>query len=104
MLPVTVGAGLTPDEGSSVAPRPIPTGEIGAPVTLPSGEVAPTAGVGRAIPVTCASAVPDAKKARHAVINQLLTCISIGMRELNGNLSIAARVPLPVCTKIVRWI
>jgi hypothetical protein len=51
MLPVTTGAGLRPAEGSSVAPKPIPIGEIGEPVVLPSGEVAPTVGVGTAIPV-----------------------------------------------------
>ncbi|RXT37813.1 hypothetical protein B5V03_31685 [Bradyrhizobium betae] len=51
MLPVTTGAGLRPAEGSSVAPKPIPIGEIGEPVVLPSGEVAPTVGVGAAIPV-----------------------------------------------------
>jgi hypothetical protein len=52
MLPVMVGAGLIPAEGSSVAPKPMPIGEIGEPVVLPSGEVAPTVGVGTAIPVT----------------------------------------------------
>ena len=49
MLPVIVGAGLMPAEGSSVAPKPMP---IGATVVPPSGEVAPTVGVGTAIPVT----------------------------------------------------
>jgi hypothetical protein len=73
MLPVTIGAGLMPGEGSSVAPRPIPTGEIDVPAVLPSGEVAPTVGVGRAMPVTCASAPPPAKKARQAATKQYLT-------------------------------
>jgi len=73
MLPVTTGAGLMPGEGSSVASSPMPRGEIGAPVVLPSGEVAPNVGVGRAIPVTCASAPPPAKKARQATIRQYLT-------------------------------
>lgn len=73
MLPVTIGAGLMPGEGSSVAPRPIPTGDIGAPAVLPSGEVVPTVGVGWAIPVTCASAPPPAKKARQAATRQHLT-------------------------------
>lgn len=62
-----------PGEGSSVAPRPIPKGEIGDPVLLPSGEVAPTVGGGRAIPVTCASALPPAKKPRQATTRQYLT-------------------------------
>jgi len=75
MLPVTTGAGLMPGDGSSVAPRPIPTGEIGVSAALPSGEVAPTVGVGRAIPVTCASAPPPAKKARQATTKQYLTGI-----------------------------
>jgi hypothetical protein len=48
---VTRGAGLIPAEGSAVAPKPMPIGEIGEPVVLPSGEVAPTVGVGTAIPV-----------------------------------------------------
>ncbi|RXG86203.1 hypothetical protein [Bradyrhizobium vignae] len=60
MLPVALGAGLIPGEASSVAPKPIPAGEIDAPVALPSGEVAPTAGVGVAIPATCANAAPAA--------------------------------------------
>jgi hypothetical protein len=64
MLPVTLGAGLIPGEASSVAPKPIPERPIGPPVALPSGEVAPTVGVGRANSVTCANAVPVAKKAR----------------------------------------
>jgi len=73
MLPVTIGAGLMPGEGTSVAPRPIPRGEIGDAVLLPSGEVAPTTGVGSAIPVTCASAPPSARKARQAAIKRYLT-------------------------------
>lgn len=73
MLPVTIGAGLMPADGSSVAPRPIPSGVIGDPVLVPSGEVVPTVGVGRAIPVTCASAPPPAKKARQAAMKRYLT-------------------------------
>ncbi|MET3905800.1 hypothetical protein ABID59_000121 [Bradyrhizobium sp. S3.3.6] len=75
MLPLTIGAGLRPAEGSSVAPRPIPSGEIAAPAVLPRGEVIPTVGVGRAIPVTCAIAPPSAKKARQARTKQYLTGI-----------------------------
>lgn len=78
MLPVTVGAGLMPGEGSSVAPRPIPIGEIGVPAVLPSGEVEPTVGVGRAIPVTCASAPPLARKARQATTRRYLTGVLHG--------------------------
>jgi len=81
MLPVTMGAGLMPGEGSSVAPRPIPTGEIDDPVPLPSGEVVPIVGVGRAIPVTCASAPPPAKKARQAATRQYLTGVLHGRRS-----------------------
>lgn len=73
MLPVRTGAGLMPGDGSSVAPRPIPNGDSGDPVPLASGEVAPTVGVGTAIPVTCASAPPPAKKARQAATRQYLT-------------------------------
>ena len=100
MLPVTVGAGLMPGEGSSVAPRPIPTGEIDDPVLLPSGEVVPTVGVGRAIPVTCASAPPLAKKARQAATRQYLTESSMADEAGALNLSMTGRMPLRFCTII----
>ncbi len=58
IVPVAGAAsGLTPDDGSSVAPRGIPVGETDAPMELPNGEVAATVGVGDAMPVTCANAV-----------------------------------------------
>jgi hypothetical protein len=53
----------------------MPIGEIGEPVVLPSGEVTPSVGVGRAIPVTCAIAPPPAKKAKQATTKQYLTGI-----------------------------
>jgi hypothetical protein len=57
IVPVTpVGAGLTPGEAISVAPKGMPVGETVEPVPIPSGEVAPMVGVGAAIPVTCATA------------------------------------------------
>jgi hypothetical protein len=57
IVPVTaVGVGLTPGDAISVEPRGMPVGETVEPVPIPSGEVAPTVGVGLAIPVTCAMA------------------------------------------------
>jgi hypothetical protein len=55
--PVTpAGVGLTPGDAISVEPRGMPVGETAEPVSKPSGEVAPTVGVGLAIPLTCAMA------------------------------------------------
>ncbi|MCC8941606.1 hypothetical protein H8A99_35520 [Bradyrhizobium sp. Arg68] len=75
MLPVTVGAGLIPGEASSVAPRPMPTGETVGPVALVSGDVASIMGVGTAIPVTWADAAPPAESARQTAISQHLMCM-----------------------------
>lgn len=51
------GAGLTPGDVISVEPSGMPVGETGEPVVaMPSGEVVPMAGVGLAIPPTCAMA------------------------------------------------
>jgi hypothetical protein len=64
IVPVTppVGAGLTPGDAISVAPRGIPVPPTGAPGLLPSGEVMPSAGVGATVP-TCAKAGPQPSKA-----------------------------------------
>lgn len=51
-----MGAGLTPGDAISVDPSGIPVGETDEPVVMPSGDVAPIAGVGLAIPVTWARA------------------------------------------------
>jgi hypothetical protein len=52
MVPVTpAGSGLTPGEPISVEPSGIPAGEL----ATPSGEVAPTAGVGVTVPSNCPS-------------------------------------------------
>jgi hypothetical protein len=56
IVPVTMGAGLTPGDAISVEPRGIPVGETVEPVPKPSGEVASMVGVGLAIPLTCAMA------------------------------------------------
>jgi hypothetical protein len=75
IVPVTapVGAGLIPGDVSSVAPRGMPVGETIDPVPRPSGEVAPTVGVGLAIPPTCAIAALQAKTAGStATINENL--------------------------------
>jgi hypothetical protein len=56
IVPVTMGAGLTPGDAISVEPRGMPVGETVEPVVRPSGEVAPMLGVGLTIPLTCALA------------------------------------------------
>jgi hypothetical protein len=60
IVPVTMGAGLTPGDAISVEPRGMPVGETVEPVVMPSGEVAPMLGVGLTIPLTCALAMLQA--------------------------------------------
>src|SRR3978361_196641 len=73
MVPVTMGAGLTPGDAISVDPRGMPVGETVEPVPRPSGEVTPKLGVGLAIPLTCAMAGLQATNAgRTAAINENL--------------------------------
>jgi hypothetical protein len=69
------GAGLTPGDAISVEPSGIPVGETGEPVAAkPSGEVAPTVGVGLTMPLTCAIAALQTKNAaRIAAIKDNLT-------------------------------
>jgi hypothetical protein len=71
------GSGLVPGDVISVAPKGIPVGAIGEPNSPPSGDVAPTVGVGtRAIPPTCATATLQASSAgRAATISESLTGI-----------------------------
>jgi hypothetical protein len=58
------GAGLTPGDTISVEPSGMPVGETDEPVAaMPSGEVAPTVGVGIAMPLTCAIAALQTKSA-----------------------------------------
>jgi hypothetical protein len=57
VVPVTpAGAGLTPGDAISVAPRGIPVWGTAEPVPKPSGEVAAIVGVGLAMPLICARA------------------------------------------------
>jgi hypothetical protein len=57
IVPVAGAAsGLTPEDGSSVAPNGIPAGEIGEPAAAPSGDVASTVSVGVGMTVICANA------------------------------------------------
>jgi hypothetical protein len=65
IVPVTpVGTGLRPAEVISVAPRGIPAGDAPEPEVTPSGDVAPTIGVGSTVPSngvsTCATAALQA--------------------------------------------
>jgi hypothetical protein len=81
IVPVTpVGSGLTPGEVISVEPSGIPVGEPAEPIATPSGEVAPTMGVGVTVPSncpsTCAMAELQTKSAgRITAMNETLTCI-----------------------------
>jgi hypothetical protein len=73
IVPVTMGAGLTPGDAISVDPRGMPVGETVEPVPTPSGEVAPMLGVGLAIPLTCAMAgLQTTSAGRTAAINENL--------------------------------
>jgi hypothetical protein len=90
-----VGIGLTPGEAISVEPSGIPVGEIDEPDVTPSGEVAPSVGVGAAIPETCALATLQAKSAgTTAAISETLIVIlrfvtvSPGARLSNISLSL----------------
>ncbi len=60
---VSVGAGLSPGDASSVAPMDRPTGGTDEPGVMPSGEVVPMPGVGLPIPPTCAKAGLQPKSA-----------------------------------------
>src|SRR5277367_43643 len=65
------GAGLMPGDGISVEPRGMPVGETVDPVSMPSGEVAPMAGVGLAVPPNWAMAALQPRSAeRIAAINK----------------------------------
>jgi hypothetical protein len=76
MVPVTVGAGLTPGDAISVEPRGMPVWDTAEPVPKPSGEVAPIVGVGLAMPLTCAvAALQTTSAGRIAAINENLIVI-----------------------------
>jgi hypothetical protein len=71
MVPVTMGAGLTPGDAISVEPSGMPVGETVEPML--SGEVTPMLGVGLAIPLTCAMAGFQRTSAgRMAAVNENL--------------------------------
>jgi hypothetical protein len=73
IVPVTMGAGLTPGDAISVEPNGMPVGETVEPVPMLSGEVVPMLGVGLAIPLTCAMAgLQTASAGRTAAINENL--------------------------------
>jgi hypothetical protein len=75
-VPVTRGAGLTPGDAISVEPNGMPVGETVEPVVMPSGEVAPTLGVGLTMALTCAlAALQTTSIGTIAAINAILTRI-----------------------------
>jgi hypothetical protein len=96
IVPVTpVGTGLTPGDVISVAPSGIPVGE---PAAMPSGEVAPTIGVGVTVPSncpsTCAMAALQTKSAeRTAATNENL----IGILSLKAASSRRELINDPEC-------
>jgi hypothetical protein len=75
VLVASPGAGLMPGDAISVEPSGMPVGETGEPVAaMPSGDVAPTVGVGLTMPLTCAIAALQTKNAaRIAAIEDNLT-------------------------------
>lgn len=86
-----VGMGLVPGDASSVEPNGIPVGETDEPDVIPSGEVAPMAGVGTAIAPTCASATWLTKSAgRTATVNESR------LRVLRGKTAPWRLEPMPV--------
>ena len=74
IVPVTpVGSGLTPVDVISVESSGIPAGELVGAIPMPSGEVAPIAGVGSAVSSTCAmAALPANNAGRTAATSQNL--------------------------------
>jgi hypothetical protein len=104
MVPVASdGSGLVPPEEISVAPSGMPVGDTDddEPDTLPSGEVAPIAGVGVTMALTCAAAGLHASiTGRAAAINENLT--GILPSSPNGrcvNLATFRNGCLRLCTK-----
>jgi len=81
IVPVaSVGSGLTPEELISVEPSGSPVGEPAPPIAMPSGEVAPTVGVGVTVPTNCPSTCATAKlptksAGRIAAMNKTFTRI-----------------------------
>jgi hypothetical protein len=85
IVPVTMGAGLTPGDAISVEPKGMPVGETVEPVVMPSGEVTPMLGVGLTIPLTCALATLQATSAgRTAAIDAALTRILRFVTDASG--------------------
>jgi len=89
--------GLTPRVGTSVAPRRRPVGGTAGPGPMPSGDVAPMAGVGLPIPPTCAKTGLQSKSAASiTAINAHRIVISIVRTQRSswlGNAEPADRQP-----------
>jgi hypothetical protein len=78
-----VSIGLTPGDAISVEPSGIPVGETDEPDVMPSGEVAPIAGVGEAIPLTCAMAMLLTKSAGSAAAINEHPMGALGLRTVS---------------------
>jgi hypothetical protein len=106
IVPVApVGSGLSPGDVISVEPSGIPVGETAEPIATPSGDVAPTVGVGVTVPTNCPSTCALAKlqtksAGRIAAMNRTLTCIlpfatiSFAFGYQNGRSRLAPRKTL----------
>jgi hypothetical protein len=86
IVPVGLGGtGLTPADVISVEPNGIPVGEMDElDDALPSGEVAPIAGVGTTMPFICAKAAWLARSAgRAATIGKNLMCTLLEAEDIH---------------------
>jgi hypothetical protein len=101
IVPVTpVGTGLTPGVVIPTAPSGIPVGELVEPIAMPSGEVAPTVGVGVTVPSNCPStcamaALQTTSAERTAPINENL----IGVLRLQT--ASPRRAPISISFKTI---
>jgi hypothetical protein len=88
MVPASpVGAGLTPDDVTSVEPNGIPVGELAEPIPMPSGEVGLIVGVGATGATTCAIAalqIASAEKTT-AINDNLIVVLLLTPASLNLN-------------------
>jgi hypothetical protein len=102
IVPVeAVGAGLTPGDAISVAPNGMPVGDTAEFVVVPSGEVAPSVGVGLAVPPTCAMATLLTTNAgRTAAINESLTSAIRLPSALPQRLSVSGFVKIPFGSRL----
>jgi hypothetical protein len=77
--------GLTPADGSSVAPSGIPVGEIGVPGPVPRGDVAEIVGVGVAITdIWACTACPQHSVRTIGALSKTFICGPSGQRQIGS--------------------